>query len=114
MRKSILTAAVLAVLSFSSANAAEDASKTNLPTALKAPLAAGFSVEKSFIAASGLTGWVLQSPSGEYNVFYTTADGQSMIAACQDSSSSPVRLLPGMISSGTLARDVSASFACGP
>lgn len=87
MRKFILTAAVLAVLSFSSANAAEDASKTNLPAALKAPLAAGFSVEKSFIAASGLTGWVLQSPSGEYNVFYTTADGQSMIAGALVSAS---------------------------
>lgn len=87
MRKFTLTAAVLAVLSFSSANAAEDASKTNLPAALKAPLAAGFSVEKSFIAASGLTGWVLQSPSGEYNVFYTTADGQSMIAGALVSAS---------------------------
>jgi thiol:disulfide interchange protein DsbG len=35
---------------------------------------------RNFQAASGLTGWVVQSVDGEYSVFYTTADGQTLIA----------------------------------
>lgn len=79
MRKSIFTAALLAAalpLAFS-AQAAEPA-KT--PAGLQAPIQAGFKVEQSFMAAGGLTGWVLQGSDGQFNVYYTTADGQYMIA----------------------------------
>jgi len=79
MRKSMLPAALAAFLSLSlSAQAADEPAKT--PAGLQAAIQAGFKVEKSFMAASGLTGWVLQSPDGQYNVYYTTPDGQSMIA----------------------------------
>jgi thiol:disulfide interchange protein DsbG len=50
------------------------------PPALAYPLHSGFHLVRSFKAASGLNGWVLQSADGEYSVFYSTADGQTLIA----------------------------------
>jgi thiol:disulfide interchange protein DsbG len=50
------------------------------PPGLSAPLKGGLTVEKKFEAASGLTGWVMKSPDGQYTVFYTTSDGNLMIA----------------------------------
>lgn len=51
-----------------------------VPPALHYVLQHGFHITKSFIAASGLTGWVMQAPDGRYGVFYSTPDGQSLIA----------------------------------
>jgi thiol:disulfide interchange protein DsbG len=78
MRKSIFTAALFVATLPLTYSAQAEAIKT--PAGLQAPLQAGFKVEKSFQAASGLTGWVLQDTDGQYNVFYTTPDGQAMIA----------------------------------
>src|SRR5208282_818581 len=50
------------------------------PPALNFLLQQGYHVIRSFQAVSGLTGWVIQSAGGENNVFYSTADGQSLIA----------------------------------
>jgi len=50
------------------------------PPALEFPLQHGYHAIRSFKAASGLTGWVIQSQDGTYSVFYSTADGQSLIA----------------------------------
>jgi thiol:disulfide interchange protein DsbG len=50
------------------------------PPALNFPLQHGYKVIRSFKAVSGLTGWVIRSTDGEYSVFYSTADGQSLIA----------------------------------
>lgn len=74
--KNVLLAAVLAVAPLAAQAAFDGAA----PAALNAPLQAGFTIEKRFMAPSGLTGWVLQDPSGQYNVYFTTADGQLMIA----------------------------------
>jgi thiol:disulfide interchange protein DsbG len=49
------------------------------PPALDFPLQHGYHVIRSFQAVSGLTGWVLQSADGDYSVFYSTSDGQSLI-----------------------------------
>lgn len=79
MYKSILTTALLAAsLCLSLPSQAGEPIET--PVGLQAPIQAGFKVEKSFMAAGGLTGWVLQSPDGQFNVYYTTPDGQAMIA----------------------------------
>ena len=48
--------------------------------ALAVPLQHGFHVVRSFDAASGLTGWVLQDRSGKFTIVYTTADGDSMLS----------------------------------
>jgi len=88
MRKSLFAAA-FAALTLTAPAFARDASPEHAPqppAGLTAPLRAGFQVHKQFIAASGLTGWVLQSPDGQYHVFYTTADGQHMIAGALVSS----------------------------
>jgi thiol:disulfide interchange protein DsbG len=50
------------------------------PPALTYPLQHGFHAIRSFKAVSGLNGWVLQSADGDYSVFYSTADGQVLIA----------------------------------
>jgi thiol:disulfide interchange protein DsbG len=50
------------------------------PPALKFPTTHGFHVIRSFAAVSGLTGWVVRDPDGQYNVVYTTADGLTLIA----------------------------------
>lgn len=51
------------------------------PPALNAPLKHGLQIITSFSAASGLRGWVMRDPSsGEYIIFYTTADGQTLFA----------------------------------
>lgn len=52
----------------------------DLPPALQFPVRQGFRVVKTFKAASGLTGWVLRQPDGQYTVTYTTADGQTLLA----------------------------------
>jgi thiol:disulfide interchange protein DsbG len=52
----------------------------HLPPALHPVLQAGFKVTRDFPAAGGLTGWVLRAPDGEYNVFYSTPDGQYLMA----------------------------------
>jgi len=52
----------------------------HLPPALHPVLQAGFKVTRDFAAVGGLTGWVLRAPDGEYNVFYSTPDGQNLIA----------------------------------
>ena len=57
-----------------------DAALKNLPAALAQPVKGGFTVDKSFKAASGLTGWVIKSPAGQYSIVFTTQDGQSLVA----------------------------------
>jgi thiol:disulfide interchange protein DsbG len=52
----------------------------DVPPGLHPVLQAGFKVTRQFVAVSNLTGWVLRAPDGQYNVFYTTADGQNLIA----------------------------------
>jgi thiol:disulfide interchange protein DsbG len=51
----------------------------NEPPALKGTLRRGFRITKSFAAASGLTGWVVQDSDGQYSVLFTTPDGQTEI-----------------------------------
>jgi thiol:disulfide interchange protein DsbG len=50
------------------------------PPALHYVLQRGFHIVKSFAAVSSLTGWVMQAPDGQYGVFYSTSDGQNLIA----------------------------------
>jgi len=50
------------------------------PPALAFPLQQGFHIVRSFKAASGLTGWVLRDPNRRYDIFYSTADGQTLLA----------------------------------
>jgi thiol:disulfide interchange protein DsbG len=50
------------------------------PPALRYPLQRGFHIERRFSAVSGLTGWVLKDPDGQYRVLYSTADGQTLIS----------------------------------
>ena len=48
--------------------------------ALEVPVQRGFHVIRTFKAASGLTGWVLRGPDGDYTLVYTTPDGQTLLA----------------------------------
>lgn len=81
IRKSMFAAALLAVLPLTSfAQSTEESSAARTPVGLQAAIQAGFQVEKSFMAVSGLTGWVLQGPDGQYGVYYTTPDGMNLIA----------------------------------
>ena len=57
------------------------------PPAVHVAVEGGFRIVRSFKAVSGLTGWVAESPSGQYSVFFSTADGQSLIAGALVSSS---------------------------
>ena len=50
------------------------------PSVLRNLRVAGVAIIKSFETPSGLTGWVLRDPSGNYNVVYTTTDGQYLVA----------------------------------
>lgn len=50
-----------------------------VPQALQPALRDGLRVTSTFSAASGLTGWVMRQPDGEYTVLYTTADGQTLV-----------------------------------
>jgi thiol:disulfide interchange protein DsbG len=61
------------------APAAPAAPGVPMPPALNYPLQHGYHVIRSFKAVSGLTGWVIQAADGDYSVFYSTADGQSLI-----------------------------------
>lgn len=56
------------------------ATSASAPPALRYPLQHGFHIVRSFKAVSGLTGWVLKDPDGEYRVLYSTADGRTLIA----------------------------------
>lgn len=78
MRKYLLAASILALLPFTSF--AANSTKASAPPALTAPLQAGFKIESSFDAVSGLKGWVVKAPNGQYNVFFSTADGETLIA----------------------------------
>jgi len=89
--RTCVTSILLATLAFTAATApaatATIAPFSLMPPALTPVLQGGLKVIKSFPAASGLTGWVLQSQEdGEYNVFFTTADGQSVMAGALVSS----------------------------
>ena len=57
------------------------------PPALHPVLQAGFKVTRHFTAVSDLTGWVLRAPDGQYSVFYSTSDGQNLIAGALVTSS---------------------------
>jgi thiol:disulfide interchange protein DsbG len=59
---------------------AAPAAAASAPPALRYPLQQGFHIVRSFKAVSGLTGWVLKDPGGEYRVLYSTADGRTLIA----------------------------------
>jgi thiol:disulfide interchange protein DsbG len=77
--KRLLSAIALAAMSLSFAAHAD----TALPKALSMPLQNGMKIEKSFPAASGLTGWVLSpedKKGGQPSIVYTTADGNLLIA----------------------------------
>lgn len=89
MHRSIFVATVLATGLVFTASAqsffgSDDVERT--PAGLQAAIQAGFRVEKSFTAISGLKGWVLQGADGQYNVYYTTPDGQALIAGALVSS----------------------------
>ena len=71
--------AAAAVVSAPAPGAAATPSALATPPALEYPLQHGYHAIRSFKAASGLTGWVIQSQYGSYSVFYSTADGQSLI-----------------------------------
>ncbi|HEX4025607.1 MAG TPA: thiol:disulfide interchange protein DsbG [Steroidobacteraceae bacterium] len=49
------------------------------PPALDAAIKHGFKIIRSFEAVSGLTGWVVHDTDGQYNILYTTADGQTLL-----------------------------------
>lgn len=51
----------------------------NYPKPIQQAVDAGVKVEKTFPAASGLTGWVL-SQGGQYSVVFTTSDKKTLIA----------------------------------
>ncbi|SMP63880.1 Thiol:disulfide interchange protein DsbC [Noviherbaspirillum suwonense] len=55
------------------------ASADSFPRPIQQAVDAGVKVEKSFSAASGLTGWVL-SQGGQHSVVFTTADKKTLIA----------------------------------
>jgi thiol:disulfide interchange protein DsbG len=75
-----LAASAATAASAASSAAAPAPSAPTTPPALEYPLQHGYHAVRSFKAASGLTGWVIQSQDGTYSVFYSTADGQSLIA----------------------------------
>lgn len=54
-------------------------SAESYPKPIQQAVDAGVKVEKTFQAASGLTGWVL-SQGGQYSVVFTTADKKTLIA----------------------------------
>lgn len=54
--------------------------EADAPSVLTTLRIAGVTTVKQFDTPSGLTGWVLRDPSGNYNVVYTTADGQHLLA----------------------------------
>jgi thiol:disulfide interchange protein DsbG len=60
-------------------SAADALSAETYPKAIQQAVDAGVKVEKTFPAASSLTGWVL-SQGGQYSVVYTTADKKTLIA----------------------------------
>jgi thiol:disulfide interchange protein DsbG len=87
MRNIILAATFLIAYPFTdSAQRLPDGDTTAIAAASKAPpalngaLQRGFHVVTSFAAVSGLTGWVLQASDGTYKIFYSTLDGNTMIA----------------------------------
>jgi len=59
--------------------AAPGAGAADYPKAIQSLVASGFQVERHFPAASGLTGWVVKH-RGQYNLLFTTADGQTLIS----------------------------------
>jgi thiol:disulfide interchange protein DsbG len=59
---------------------AESSASIKPPPALRYPLQRGFQVVRRFSAVSGLTGWVLKDPDGQYRVLYSTADGRTLIS----------------------------------
>jgi len=71
----ILLAGAVALLS----SAGDVFSAEDYPKAIQQAVKAGVKVEKTFPAASWLTGWVL-SQGGQYSVVYTTADKKTLIA----------------------------------
>jgi thiol:disulfide interchange protein DsbG len=84
MRNTLLAAILVAALPFAgsartAAAGAAPSSTRATPPALEFPIKQGFSVVRSFKAVSGLTGWVMQDKDGQYNVFYTTADGLTLV-----------------------------------
>jgi thiol:disulfide interchange protein DsbG len=70
---------LLALAADAQAPSAEKA-KPGPPPALRYPLQHGFQIVRSFKAVSGLTGWVLKDPGGEYRVLYSTPDGRTLIS----------------------------------
>ncbi len=54
-------------------------SAESYPKPIQQALDAGVTVEKTFAAASGLTGWLL-SQGGQYSIVFTTADKKTLIA----------------------------------
>ncbi|MGH8206594.1 MAG: thiol:disulfide interchange protein DsbG [Steroidobacteraceae bacterium] len=85
MRNTLLAAALIAVLSFvgpargAPAAAQASAAAQATPPALAFPIKRGFHVVRTFTAVSGLTGWVMRDKDGQYDVFYTTADGLTLV-----------------------------------
>ncbi len=84
MRNTLLAAILVAALPFAgsaptlAAGAAPSAAQAT-PPALAFPIKQGFRVVRSFEAVSGLTGWVMRDTDGQYNVFYTTPDGLTLV-----------------------------------
>ena len=75
---SLITAAS-AVLALTPGAPTTAALVDNLPPAIQVAVKTGMKVDKSFPAASGLTGWIL-TQDGAPLVMYSTADGQTLIA----------------------------------
>lgn len=54
--------------------------QSNIPSVLKAPIAQGLKVHKSFDGPSGLTGWVLLKSPTEPIIVFTTSDGKTLMS----------------------------------
>lgn len=75
MKHTLLAFAAMACVLSSQAQSA-----SSIPAALKAPLAQGLKVHKSFRGPSGLEGWVLLRNGDEPIIVFTTADGKTLLS----------------------------------
>jgi thiol:disulfide interchange protein DsbG len=74
--------AAFATMSSARASQLPDHSKAPtqaVPQALQPAIRQGLRVVSSFVAASGLTGWVMRNGDGKYVMVYTTSDGQTLL-----------------------------------
>lgn len=76
-----LSALFISVASAANAPAAaSDGGNLSIPAVLSVPMRGGLSIIKRFQGPSGLTGWLMKEPSGQYIPLFTTSDGKVLIA----------------------------------